>query len=567
MSEQQSTAQVGKGWRLSLVLGMLAVITCAIGYKLVSLYTQDQAFLQDQGDARSIRVVQVPAHRGMITDRNGDPLAVSAPVATVWADPKYTDLQHGSLVQVARHLGMSKAQLVSQIAEKRGRRFVYLKRQVEPAIAGKISALGVKGIHVERDYTRFYPTGEVTGQVVGFTNRDGEGQEGLEYAFNRDLRAEPGKQLVLKDLRGHTVKHIRSESPAVQGRELQLSIDMRLQYLAYRELKAAAMAHKADAASLVMLDAKSGEILAMVNYPSFNPNNPGERVSSSVRNRAVTDTFEPGSTMKPLTIAAALMSGKYRASSVVDTAPGYMKVNNNTIRDHRNYGELDLTGIITKSSNVGTATLALSLEPGSLHNLFHNVGLGASTGSGLPGEQAGRLPFLSEGQQIQRATLSYGYGLAVTPLQLAQAYLPLANDGILTPVRLFPTQHSEPVRVMPARVAQQVRAMMETVISAKGTGLQAAIPGYRVAGKTGTVHKVGPQGYLEDQYLSVFAGMAPASDPRVVAVVMVDNPRNQEYYGGEVAAPIFSRAVAGALRLLNVAPDNLAALRQQMAQR
>ncbi|MGB0466947.1 MAG: peptidoglycan D,D-transpeptidase FtsI family protein [Pontibacterium sp.] len=568
MSEEQKGMQVSKGWRLGLMLGILAVILLAICLKMILLYVQDQVFLQDQGDARSLRVVQIPAHRGMISDRNGDPLAVSAPVATVWADPKIMNLQHASLGKLALYLGMQREQLVKKISDKRSRRFLYLKRQIEPVVAEKIRRLKVPGIQVERDYKRFYPAGEVAGQLVGFTNRKGEGQEGLELAFNQALRAEPGEQLVLKDRLGRTVKHIRAENPVHHGRSLQLTIDMRLQYLAYRELKAAATAHKADSASLVMLDAKSGEVLTMVNYPAYNPNNPAERVSASVRNRAVTDTFEPGSTMKPLTVSAALMSGQYDIHSTVDTAPGRFRVKRKVIEDHGNYGELDITGIITKSSNVGSAKLALSLKPGSLHNLFQNVGLGQSTGVGFPGEQGGVLPYLSSGQALQRAILSYGYGLSVTPLQLAQAYLPLANGGMKVQVSVLKNSEKiAPVRVMPARVASQVRAMMETVISAKGTGRRAAIPGYRVAGKTGTVHKVGPQGYIDDQYISVFAGMAPASDPKVVAVVMVDNPRDQEHFGGEVAAPVFSRAIGGTLRLLNIAPDNLTQPAQQVVKR
>ena len=568
MSEEQTCSQIGKGWRLALVLGILAAITCGIGFKLVTLYVEDQEFLQNQGNARSLRVIQVPAHRGMITDRNGEPMAVSAPVATVWVDPKMADLKHVSLGKVARHLGTSRDRLVKKVSAKRSKRFMYLKRQVEPQVAARIRELKVPGIHVERDYKRFYPSGEVASHLLGFTNRDGKGQEGLELSYEKALHSEPGKQLVLKDLLGRTVKHIRSESAAEQGQSLQLSIDMRLQYLAYRELKAAVTAHRADAASLVMLDAKTGEVLAMANYPSYNPNNPADRVSSTIRNRAVTDLFEPGSTMKPMTVAAALMSGKYGMRSVIDTAPGHMRLKGKTIRDHRNYGELDITGIITKSSNVGSVKLALSLEPGSLHNLLQNVGIGHATGIGFPGERSGRLPYLADSQVLQRATLSYGYGLSVTPLQLAQSYLPLANDGVMTPVSLLRTDKPlPPVRVMPAPIARSIRGMMETVISIKGTGRQAAIPGYRVAGKTGTVHKVGNNGYIDDQYISIFAGIAPASNPEVVTVVMVDNPRGQEHYGGEVAAPIFSRTVGGTLRMLNIPPDNLVRPEQQVVKR
>ncbi len=567
MSDGQS-AEKARSWRLWLVLVLLCLIATAITAKLLSLYLQDQQFLQGQGDARSLRTIQVPAHRGMITDRNGAPLAVSAPVATIWADPQESDLKHTALGRLATLLEIDRKELVRKLADNRERRFIYLKRQVTPELAEKVRQLGIPGIHVDREYKRYYPAAEVATHLVGFTNLDGRGQEGLELAFQDSLQAHNGRQLVLKDRIGRTIKHIREVAPAQNGRSLQLTIDLRLQYLAYRELKAAVQAHHADGGSLVMLDASTGEILAMVNQPSYNPNDPQQRVSNALRNRALTDTFEPGSTMKPLTVTAALMSGKYTARSVVDTSPGYMKVRRHTLRDHRNYGELDITGIITKSSNVGVSKLALSLEAGAVRNLMANVGLGQVTGTGFPGEQGGHLPFLSEAQDVQRATLSYGYGLAVTPLQLAQAYLPLANDGMLAPVSLLrdAEQGARPVRVIQPGIARQVRTMMETVISAAGTGKQAAVQGYKAAGKTGTVHKVGASGYLDDQYISIFAGMAPADNPKLVTAVMIDNPRVREYYGGEVAAPVFSRTMAGALRMMNVAPDTVIQEQQRVAQ-
>lgn len=557
MSDETETVSAARGWRLWLVLVLLLVIAVAIVGRMLSLYVTEQAFLQNQGDARTVRSEQVPAHRGIITDRNGEALAVSAPVATIWADPAKTDFQHIAMGQLARLLKTSKSKLVGKLSSNRSRRFLYLQRQVDPDLAEQVRALRIPGIHIDRDYKRYYPAAEVTTHLVGFTNLDGKGQEGLELAYEDWLQAESGKQLVMKDRLGRTIKHIREIAPPHHGNDMQLSIDLRLQYLAYRELKAAVKAHKADGGSLVMLDAASGEVLAMVNQPSYNPNDPRQRVSSALRNRALTDTFEPGSTVKPMTVATALMSGRYSPETIVDTSPGYMRVKRKTIRDHRNYGEIDVSTIITKSSNVGVTKLSLSLPEGSVRTLFQNIGLGQVTGLGYPGESSGYLPYLNERQQVERATLSYGYGLSVTPLQLAQSYLALANDGVINPVSLIKQDSTaKPVRVMPARVAQDVREMMETVISVKGTGRRAAVPGYRVAGKTGTVHKVGAQGYLDDQYISVFAGIAPASDPRLVTVVMVDNPKGQEYYGGEVAAPVFSRAVGGALRLLNVPPDN-----------
>ena len=561
-------ATVGRGWRLWLVLLLLLLMALGITARMLSLYVDDQEFLQTQGDARTLRTVQVPAHRGIITDRNGEPLAVSAPVATIWADPKMMDLQHVGLAKLAILLKTNKKKLKAKLAKSRAKRFLYLQRQGTPELAEQVRALRIPGVHVDREYKRYYPAAEVTTHLVGFTNLDGKGQEGLELAYEDWLKADSGKQLVMKDRLGRTIKHIREVQPAQHGNNIELSIDLRLQYLAYRELKTAVKAHKADGGSLVMLDVKTGEVLAMVNQPSYNPNDPRQRVSTALRNRALTDTFEPGSTVKPMTVAAALMSGQYTPKTMVDTSPGYMKVKRKTIRDHRNYGEIDVSTIITKSSNVGVTKLSFSLPEGSVRNLYHNVGLGQATGIGFPGESTGYLPYLNERQVIERATLSYGYGLSVTPLQLAQSYLALANDGVISPVHLIrQKEQGKPVRVMPAQVAKDVRVMMETVISSKGTGRRAAVPGYRVAGKTGTVHKVGRGGYIDDQYVSTFAGIAPVSNPRLVTVVMIDNPKGQEYYGGEVAAPVFSRAVGGALRLLNVPPDNWPEVNKQVAKR
>jgi len=561
-------ATVGRGWRLWLVLILLLLVAVGITARMLSLYVEDQAFLQTQGDERTLRTVQVPAHRGIITDRNGEPLAVSAPVATIWADPKMMDLQHAGIAKLAALLKSNKKKLIAKLSAHRTKRFLYLQRQGTPELAEKVRAMRIPGVHVDREYKRYYPAAEVTTHLVGFTNLDGKGQEGLELAYEDWLKAESGKQLVMKDRLGRTIKHVREVKSAQHGNNIELSIDLRLQYLAYRELKTAVKAHNADGGSLVMLDVKTGEVLAMVNQPSYNPNDPRQRVSTALRNRSLTDTFEPGSTVKPMTVAAALMSGQYTPDTLVDTSPGYFRVKRKTIRDHRNYGEIDVSTIITKSSNVGVTKLTLSLPEGSVRNLFHNVGLGQATGIGFPGESSGYLPYLNQRQVVERATLSYGYGLSVTPLQLAQSYLALANDGVMSPVNLIRQKEAgKPVRVMPASVAKDVRVMMETVISNKGTGRRAAVPGYRVAGKTGTVHKVGPGGYIDDQYMSTFAGIAPVSNPRLVTVVMIDNPKGQEYYGGEVAAPVFSRAVGGALRLLNVPPDNWPEVNKQIAHR
>jgi len=545
-----------RSWRIWLVVFLLALIVTGITSKLFSLYGDDQAFLRSQGDARTLRTMLIPAHRGLVTDRNGEPLAVSAPVATIWADPLRTDMQHGGLTRLAQLLDMKPHELKATLTANPERRFLYLKRQVTPELAEAVEAVGVPGIHVDREYKRYYPVGEVATHLVGFTNVDGEGQEGLELAFNHSLRGEPGRKLVLKDRVGRTIKHIRSLQDADPGDDLQLSIDLRLQYMAYRELKAAVESHRADSGSAVVLDAKTGEVLALVNQPSYNPNDRSGLNTDALRNRALTDLFEPGSTIKPLTVAAAMMSGQYTRDSVIDTSPGYIRVSGASIKDHRNYGKLDLTGIITKSSNVGVTKLALEMPHDTVRNLLHNVGLGRDTGTGFPGERTGVLPFLAERQRVERATMSYGYGLSTTLLQLAQAYIPLAADGMMHPVTLL-KQNQAPAgtRVLPPGVGPQVLDMLETVVSAQGTGRRAAVEGYRVGGKTGTVHKASGGGYAEDKYVSVFTGVAPLTNPRLVIAVMVDNPKGQEYYGGLVAAPVFSRIAAGSLRLLNVPPD------------
>src|SRR5210317_420810 len=481
--EQLVQIHAARSWRLWLVGSLLVLVAGGILFKMVSLYTSEQAFLQQQGDARSLRTRLTPAHRGLITDRNGEPLAVSAPVATIWADPKETDIQNPNILQMARLLDLNPQELLAELKSSAERRFMYIKRQVTPEVAERISDLRISGVHVDQSFKRFYPAAEVTTHLVGFTNVDGEGQEGLELAFNEVLRGEPGRSLVLQDRKGRTVKHLQNLQQAMPGEDLALSIDLRLQYLAYRELKDAVQTHKADSASAVILDAHTGEVLAMVNQPSYNPNDRSVLSTDALRNRAMTDTFEPGSTMKPITVAAALMSGKYNIDDIVDTSPGYIRVRGASIRDHRNYGELDITGIITKSSNVGVVKLSRSLEHDSVRNLMANMGLGRTSSTGFPGERTGVLPYLSERQEVEQATLSYGYGLSVTPLQLAQSYIPFANKGVKLPVSLY-NQSESPLgeRVMPKEVANQVLHMMETVISAKGTARKAAVTGYRVGG-------------------------------------------------------------------------------------
>tara|TARA_B110000211_G_scaffold58123_1_gene64969 strand:- start:81 stop:1619 length:1539 start_codon:yes stop_codon:yes gene_type:complete len=506
-----------------------------------------------------VREVSIPAHRGMILDRRGEPLAVSAPVVSLWANPQVLGEDIAQAKQVAQNLGLPEVAFLERLARLKNKEFMYLKRSVNPVEAEAVLSNKWSGVNGVQEFQRYYPAAEVTTHLVGFNNIDDQGQEGMELAYEPWLQGTSGTKMVQKDRTGRTVKDLQLLSSAQPGKDLVLSIDLRIQYVAYRELKAVVQQHNASSGSVVVLDVRTGEILAMVNQPAYNPNNRSVMSIDSLRNRALTDVLEPGSTMKPLTIAAALMSGQYDPDSKVDTSPGFIKVKRKTIRDHRNYGVLDITGIITKSSNVGVTKLALSLPENSVRETFHSFGLGQATASSFPGESAGILPSYAKWNPINLATMAYGYGIAVTPVQLAQAYAVFASYGLKRPISLLKQdQVPEAQRVMPERVAKQVIAMLETVVQKGGTGTRAGVPSYRVAGKTGTVHKPSKDGgYADDVYAAVFAGMAPASKPRLVSVVIIDNPKGEQYYGGEVAAPVFSRIMAESLRLLNVAPDNL----------
>lgn len=556
MSGTEQPAEYSK--RRGLLLGLYFLAMSALVWRVIDLQVLNNEFLQEHGNARALRVVEIPAHRGIITDRNGEPLAVSTPVKSVWATPRKVLSSGHDLVQLANYMNIPLRELSGMMEERIGREFVYLKRHVEPALAEQIMALGIPGVSVEQEFKRYYPAGEVAAHIVGFTNIDDIGQEGLELAYDKWLRGTPGSKRVIKDRLGRVIEDVESIKTPSQGKLLQLSVDRRIQYLAYRELKSAVNVYGARGGSLVMLDVRTGEILAMVGQPSHNPNNRSEMRTELFRNRAVTDVFEPGSTIKPFTIVAALQSGIYSPKSVINTAPGYFRVGNHTISDHRNFGSIDIPTIIQKSSNVGASKIALSLEPEMVRGALAHVGLGNPTGSGFPGESAGYLgpgPYWSD---IEVATIAFGYGISVTALQLAQAYLVLAADGKLLPPTFikqeFPVKGKQ---VIPARIAREVRHMLEAVVSNDGTGGQAAVRGYRVAGKTGTVHKAVEGGYSEDKYISLFAGMAPVSDPRFVIVVSIDEPRGEKYYGGQIAAPIFSSVMQGALRLMDVPPDDL----------
>jgi len=550
--------------RRFVLIGLMLGGFLVLAGRSAQLQLVDQAFLQEQGDARHLRVVQVPAHRGMIVDRNGEPLAISTPVQSVWVNPKELVASPGELSQVADLLALDADRLQRLIGQRKDREFVYLRRHIPPDRAQQVMALDVHGIYLQREYRRYYPAGEVAGHLIGFTNVDDRGQEGLELAYNDWLSGEPGAKRVLKDGRRHIVENVENIRSARPGKALTLSIDRRIQYLAYRELKAAVRQQHARSGSVVVLDNRTGEVLALVNQPSFNPNNRKRLKPDRLRNRAVTDVFEPGSTMKPFIIAAALQTGKYRAGTRINTSPGLFQVGVHTIRDMHNYGVLDLTGVIRKSSNVGASKISLSLEPERLWRFLSRAGFGVSTGSGFPGEADGHLASYQRWRDIDRATLAYGYGLSVTAMQLAQAYSVFANDGYHVPVTLL-RREMQPEResVYSPEVARSVRHMMEAVVHKGGTAPKAAVPGYRVAGKTGTVYKSVSGGYADNRYISVFAGMAPASDPDLVIVVMINEPRNGQHFGGLVAGPVFSRVMAGALRLRNVTPDDVPLLRTQ----
>jgi cell division protein FtsI (penicillin-binding protein 3) len=546
--------------RVTLVLAFFSLIAAALAVRAVHLQVLNKEFLNQQADTRHLRRERISAHRGTITDRNGEPLAISTPVDSVWANPGELAPAVDDVPQLARTLGLDPQLLMRRITRSMDKEFLYLKRHLSPEQAQQVLALKLPGVNVQREYRRYYPAGEVTGHLVGFTDIDDEGQEGLELAFNHWLAGESGAKRVLKDRLGRSVENVESIRPARHGKNLRTSIDLRIQYLAYRTLKAAIQSYNAESGSIVVLDVGTGEVLAVVNQPTYNPNDRSQFSAERYRNRAVTDIFEPGSSIKPLVIAAALESGEFRPSSVIDTAPGYVTVGAKTIEDRRNLGRVNLTTILARSSNVGVTKLAMSLQPDQLWQTMTRFGLGSLTSSAFPGESAGLLTHFSNWKPISQATLAYGYGISVTALQLAQAYSVLGNGGRLHPVSMVALEAPlEGEQVVAPDTAAAVRRMLEEVVRPGGTGTKAAIAGYRVAGKTGTAWKFAAGGYSEDKYISIFAGLAPASDPRLAAVVVIDEPSGELYYGSDVAAPVFAEVMTESLRLLAVPPDALPA--------
>ncbi len=553
---RKQTDEPGARWRAPFLLMLFVSASLGLAARAVDLQVLDNGFLSAQGEARYLRTEKISAHRGRITDRNGEPVAVSTPVDSIWANPQQLSGAMDQLPRLARALERDEQGLRRRIEKHADREFIYLRRHMGPAQAERVLALEIPGVHAVREYRRYYPAGEVTAHLVGFTDVDDRGQEGMELAFDHWLAGADGAKRVLKDRLGRAVQDIESIRRPRQGKDLALSIDLRVQYLAYRELLAAIRRHGARSGSIVVLDIDTGEVLAIANQPSYNPNNRAEAPVSSYRNRAVTDIFEPGSSIKPLVIAAALESGAFGPATRIDTRPGFVKVGNKTISDRRDYGLTDVTGVVTKSSNVGMTHIALSLEPEQLWSTLARLGLGRLTSSGFPGESAGLLNHYEHWREINQATLSYGYGLTVTTLQLAQAYAVIGANGVRRPVsmtRLETPPAGEPV--MAAETADILIGIMKSVVSNAGTGANARVRGYSVAGKTGTARKSEPGGYSDHRYHAVFAGVAPAAAPRIAIAIMVDEPAGEVYHGGDVAAPVFAQVAAGTLRILNVPPD------------
>ena len=520
-----------------------------------SLYLQwiDNAFLQEQGSSRYSREIEVPAHRGRIVDRLGEPLAISTPVKSIWAFPGQVDAAPEKLALLARALETTPQALAKKLAD--GNDFVFLAKQVPPEVAERVAALKIKGIHDQNEYRRFYPAGETASHIVGFTGDRDVGQEGIELTQQEWLGGKPGSRRVIIDRRGDVVEDVESIRAPQAGRELALAIDARLQYLAFRELKAAVELHKAKAGGLVILDAQTGEILALANWPTYNPNARNRVARDRMRNRALTDVFEPGSTLKPFTIAAALESGAIRPDTVIQTAPGSLTLGPNTIHDAHPNGALTVEQVIQKSSNVGAAKIALSLPSATMWQMLSDAGFGATPNTGFPGEVAGRLRPAKTWKPIEQATMAYGHGISVNLVQLARAYTVFSSDGELKPATLLKGGGAVAGRpVLKAETALAVRHMLELAVGPGGTAPKAQVPGYRVAGKTGTAHKLEGRGYT-NKYVSSFVGFAPASGPRLIVAVMIDEPSAGAHYGGEVAAPVFSTVMGSALRTLGTPPD------------
>lgn len=547
-------------WRLISIFVLFALLVAVLVYRLVDLGIVQRSFLLKQSQARVLRTVIMPAHRGMIQDRHGQPLAISTSVVSIWVNPQQFDPTSAQLAQLAKILQLPQS-FIQKRAKPRGDvEFAYLKRRVSPELAEKIKALNIVGVHQQKEYKRFYPESMVSSHVVGFTNIDDQGQEGVELAYNNWLAGSPGKKRVLKDRLGHVIANVSLLNSPEQGKNLTLSIDQRLQFLAYNVLSETVKKYQAKAGTIVVLDPKSGEVLAMVNQPTYNPNSRPKDTDGRYRNRAVTDIFEPGSTIKPFNVAYALQSGKYDLTSQIDTNPGWMQIGGYTIRDDGlNYGVINLTELLKKSSNIGAAKVMLSLPPVGYWYLLRQMGFGERTRSGFPGEASGTLIDRDVWRPSVIAGLAYGYGMAVTALQLAQAYAVIADDGVKVPVTFLKHNNAKQGKqVIPASIANTITNMLQQVVEDGGTGRRAKVYGYHVAGKTGTAYISDGSGYNKKKYVSSFVGFAPTTNPKLVVAVVVFEPHGQ-HFGAVVAAPAFAKVMAGGLRLLSVSPDNLSA--------
>lgn len=547
-------------WRFNFVIAVILFLIVLLVSRVIYLTLIQQAFLRTEGNARTVRVVDIPAFRGMIVDRNGNSLAVSAEVYSVWVNPQEFSPTSSQWRTLGRQLSVNTAKLQASMAREKnkGREFFYLKRGLEPEMGAKIKKQMIPGVYLQREYKRYYPEAEVTAQLLGFTNIDDRGQEGLELLYNEWLQGVPGKKVVIRDRLGHVISDVKVIQDQKPGKHLILSIDRRIQYLSYRELMYGVQRNAAQSGTAIVLNARTGEVLAMVNYPSFNPNFRHASSPSVYRNNAVTDVFEPGSTIKAFSAACALDSGKYKPNTLIDTFPGWLRVGHNVVHDDKNLGMITLTQVIQLSSDVGTTKMILSLPPQQLWNLLHRVGFGEPTGVEFPGEQTGVLVNHPLWSPFVLATLSFGYGMSVTPLQLARAYAVFANDGVKLPVTVL--RRDKPVvgeQVIEPRITQQMLTLLESVVAKGGTGAPARIAAYRVAGKTGTARRIGAHGYEKHRYESTFVGIAPVTRPLLVVAVIIHDPLGKYYYGGQVSGPVFARIMEGALRILNIEPDRI----------
>ena len=543
-------------WRRRLLLVVVLSGFAALLGRGIYLQSYHKSFLQEKGDARYSRTLVLSAQRGKITDRNGELLAISSPVESVWANPSDVKIDAEQTKKIADLLQLS-VEFINQKLANDEREFVYLKRRISPELAAQVMKLGVSGIYLQREYKRYYPAGEVTAHLVGFNGIEDKGQEGFEYAMDKPLSGKAGSRRVIKDRSGHIIEDLVAVKVPQDGHDVVLSIDRRIQYLAHRELVKAVELHHAQAGAAIVLDARTGEVLAMVNVPTYNPNNP-INIQGKSRNRAIVDIFEPGSTMKPMTVSAGLESGLYQPDTKIQTSPGFLKIGPATIHDSHAHGVLTVAEVIQKSSNVGASKIALSLDPKYMWSMFNQMGFGAKTNIGFPGEASGRVRDYKTWRPIEQATMSFGNGISVTLLQLARAYTAFANDGELKPVSQLKLQEAPVgVQVFSARTAHNMKDMLEMVVLPGGTALKAQVLGYRIAGKTGTTHKLGPHGYEKNKYVASFVGIAPASNPRLIMAVMIDEPNiaNDQYYGGVAAAPVFSAVMADTLRLLAIPQD------------